>query len=170
MAKLIAGITVLAMAALGGVVFAFSHFGGGDDVEEAVQRDMPRKADYSFVALPVTPAPVGASVETSHYADEERDGQVVLLRYPDVTLQACSLIVDVSESRSCAARGREVLRVVEHDGVRTTLFLGAKEGPVRGDADTVGELRLWLRNARFTAAPDWVATYAHDQLEGMYAG
>jgi hypothetical protein len=170
MVKLIAGLSLLAVAALGGVVLALAHFGGGDDVEEAVQRDMPRKADYSFVALPVSAAPVGASVETSHYADEERDGQVVLLRYPEVSLQACSLIVDVSAPHTCAARGREVVRVVDHDGVRTTLFLGTKKGSLQGDENMVGELRAWVENARFTAAPDWVATYAHDQLERMYAG
>jgi hypothetical protein len=48
------------------------------------------------------------------------------------------------------------------------LFLGTKEGPPQGDENMVGELRAWVEGARFTAAPDWVATYARDQLEELF--
>jgi hypothetical protein len=177
MVKLVAGIGVLAVVGISVVAVAVSRL-GGDDVEASVQREMPAKADYSFVALPTTAPPVGASVETAHYADEEKDGQVVLLRYPELTLQACSLIVDVSDPKACAARDRDVLRVVTHDGVRTTVFLGTKEGaPSAASMDSssdaaglVGELRSWVADAQFTAGPDWVAAYAHDHLEGIYQG
>lgn len=163
----ILGTLVAAFLAVPGM-FVVLHE-GEDDLEARVARDMPKEADYSFVALPTTPAPGHAFVETSHYADPVKDGQVILLQYPGFTLFACSAIAGVTRSQSCAPRGRELLRTVEEGDVVTVFSIGGKFGPAE-DSESE-EVRAWIERADgFVTRPEWVRDFASQQLERMYKG
>jgi hypothetical protein len=141
----------------------------GDAVSELVARDMPRASDYSMVALPSSPAPDGAYVETSHYADPLADGQMVLLEYPGFTLYACSLLEGTSRPDSCATGDRTVLRTVRQREVVTTYSVGGKDVPARGAL--VDRVSRWvLSSSDFAKAPGWLSDYSEASLERMYRG
>jgi len=174
-AKKVLGSLALAAAAFGGGAVAAPYLSGGaradQSIETRIQSRLPDERDYSFVALPTSQPPQGASLATGHYANSLRSGQVVLFQYRPFTLYACAAVPGYTDKGACAATdGKILLRVVRQNQIVTRYLIGTKS---TADPATVApglfrSVRTYVSRARFTTAPGWIDSYAEAQLKALY--
>ena len=174
-AKKVAASVAVAAAAFGGGALAAPYLSGSassdKSIQAQIQSQLPDERDYSFVALPASQPPLGASLATSHYANSLRSGQMVLFQYRPFTLYACASVPGYTNKRACAANdGRILLRVVRQHQIVTRYLAGTKS---TADPATVAPglfrtVRSYVSRARFTTTPGWVGPYADAHLRALY--